>query len=334
LIFFNEIQVGAGESYGPDLQPGMLGPSYVADFSSKGPTPDGRTKPDIIAPGKFITSAAPGDCDLTDGSIPRASFERIEGLASNAGTSMATPVISGSLAIIRQYFRDGFYPTGKRNQMDGMENPSGALLKAVLLNGGQQMIAVDNQFTSPRVFSSVPYDNIQNFGRASLIDSLYLEDANNAHLLVWDREKIRESETKIFSVAIDHSERCKSNLFSATLVWMDKPGFPFCVESCLMNDLDLHVTINDIDGMIFANGRQTRDNRNTAERVRLNTVTHGDIINMHVDGFSFESLDDIQQFALVATGCFGSGDDESERRSKIKKRGKNKNGRKQYRHQD
>ena len=30
----------------------MLGPSYIAGFSSKGPTADGRAKPDIIAPGK------------------------------------------------------------------------------------------------------------------------------------------------------------------------------------------------------------------------------------------------------------------------------------------
>ena len=31
-----------------------------------------------------------------------------------AGTSMATPVTSGSAALVRDYFMQGFYPTGTK----------------------------------------------------------------------------------------------------------------------------------------------------------------------------------------------------------------------------
>ncbi len=50
---------------------------------------------------------------------------------------MATPVAAGTAAILRQYFEDGFYPTGERNPSDAMDNPSGALIKAVMMNGAQ-----------------------------------------------------------------------------------------------------------------------------------------------------------------------------------------------------
>ena len=50
-IFFL-IQVGAVESFGPDLSGSMKGKDYLAYFSSRGPSADGRIKPDIVAPGE------------------------------------------------------------------------------------------------------------------------------------------------------------------------------------------------------------------------------------------------------------------------------------------
>lgn len=69
--------------------PHVYGVSY---FSSKGPTGDGRMKPDIVAPGEKILSAATGKL-LKD----RAEGKQCE-YVEDSGTSMAAPHVSGVIA--------------------------------------------------------------------------------------------------------------------------------------------------------------------------------------------------------------------------------------------
>ncbi len=73
--------------------PHTYGISY---FSSKGPTSDGRCKPEIVAPGEKIISAAssqkPGNSTLPG--LQGAKFEYVE----DTGTSMAAPHVAGVLA--------------------------------------------------------------------------------------------------------------------------------------------------------------------------------------------------------------------------------------------
>lgn len=69
--------------------PHVYGVSY---FSSKGPTGDGRMKPDIVAPGEKILSAATGKL-LMD----RAEGKQCE-YVEDSGTSMAAPHVSGVIA--------------------------------------------------------------------------------------------------------------------------------------------------------------------------------------------------------------------------------------------
>jgi subtilisin family serine protease len=68
----------------------------ISSFSSFGPTRDGRIKPDVVAPGEVIASArssavpeSPSDPD---------AYHRIL-----AGTSMATPHVAGTIALMLQY---------------------------------------------------------------------------------------------------------------------------------------------------------------------------------------------------------------------------------------
>ena len=69
--------------------PHVYGVSY---FSSKGPTGDGRMKPDVVAPGEKILSAATGKL-LAD----RAEGKQCE-YVEDSGTSMAAPHVSGVIA--------------------------------------------------------------------------------------------------------------------------------------------------------------------------------------------------------------------------------------------
>ncbi|TFZ65432.1 peptidase S8/S53 subtilisin kexin sedolisin [Hymenobacter sp. UV11] len=70
--------------------PHVYGVSY---FSSKGPTGDGRLKPDLVAPGEKILSCAAGDKlqEMTDKGLKCDYLE-------DSGTSMAAPHVSGAIA--------------------------------------------------------------------------------------------------------------------------------------------------------------------------------------------------------------------------------------------
>lgn len=71
----------------------------IAKFSSRGPTMDGLTKPDILSPGVMITAAnSPGSVLDQMEKIPHVGQEYI----TISGTSMATPVLAGIVADIIQ----------------------------------------------------------------------------------------------------------------------------------------------------------------------------------------------------------------------------------------
>ena len=81
-----------GNTYGStDISPGG-----ISSFSSLGPTRDGRVKPDIVAPGEVIVSARSSAVPQTPSDPDR--YHRVL-----AGTSMATPHVAGTIALMLQY---------------------------------------------------------------------------------------------------------------------------------------------------------------------------------------------------------------------------------------
>lgn len=105
-VAMNRIVVVAAGNDGP--QPGTIGipaaaegaltvgasvdGQYVAEFSSRGPTLDGRVKPEIVAPGSGIIAALASGTAF--GSPVNESYTR------NEGTSMAAPHVAGVCALI------------------------------------------------------------------------------------------------------------------------------------------------------------------------------------------------------------------------------------------
>lgn len=86
---------------------------------------------------------------------------------------MATPVVSGYAIKIRQYFLQGYYPSGFQNMTAGFV-PSGALIKAMLIAS-----AVPMQYFvfSPSAYSALPggYPSVlQGYGRVQMSNVLNL----------------------------------------------------------------------------------------------------------------------------------------------------------------
>lgn len=76
----------------------------LGSFSSCGPTADGRTKPEITAPGCFIVSAV-SSFDTSGTKIPAVSneaSERVYEYGYQMGTSMAAPFVAGVVATMLQ----------------------------------------------------------------------------------------------------------------------------------------------------------------------------------------------------------------------------------------
>jgi subtilisin family serine protease len=124
----------------------------IVAFSSRGPCTTGRRKPDVVAPGTFVLSVRSSQIASNQfawGAFPPAKADYM----FMGGTSMATPLVSGCAAVVRQYLR----------QTVGITDPSAALLKASIIHSARY---VPYRFAHP---SSAPYaDNEQGWGRIDL----------------------------------------------------------------------------------------------------------------------------------------------------------------------
>lgn len=192
-------------------------PNSISSFSSRGPTADGRYGVTILSPGETVMSA--------DGNTSGASSS----YKSMQGTSMATPFTAGSVALMRDYLSQGFYPTGTKIAGNAITNASSALIRAMAVNSANNC------------GQAIPNNNY-GWGRLQLNNCLYFNDTAPKAIVFDDNQDGLLTGEYIeyqFNVTNGSSE------LKVTLVWTDYPSPYFgdntVTDTTLVNDLDLRV---------------------------------------------------------------------------------------------
>ena len=247
----NAITVGASENYRPSFGTSADNINEIADFSSIGPTEDNRIKPDVVAPGTYIAS--------TKSSLPVNTGDYIY----MSGTSMATPLTAGTVALIRQYYVE-----------NESISPSAALLKATLISGAANL--------------SLP-SSAQGWGRVDIEQSLF--PASPRIMRYHDDISLNIPESWNISYYVNDT----SETLKITLVWTDAPAATYA-DPTLVNNLDL--TVTGPGGTYYGNG--ALDIVNNVEQVELSSPPVG-LYTIKVNGTNIP--EGPQPFALVISGA-------------------------------
>lgn len=247
----------------------------IPSFSSKGPAPGGMLKPELLAPGRYLRSASAGSSC---------------GTSLMSGTSTASPLVAGSVAIVRQYFRDGSHG-------DGPLNPSGMLVRAVLINGAQSMPAVE--VGGERDGTPVEHAPScqQGFGRVQISTSLPLDHPTSpTNLLVHDRLEIQEGGLVHIPVFVVPGEPLR-----VSLAWFDEPTLGYG-EPSLLDDLDMVLVGRPLQGEVWRRPLGKKDSVNTVERVVMEEPLAG-ALDIFIEAPSLRATrGGTQKFALAISG--------------------------------
>ncbi|MCP4545300.1 MAG: S8 family serine peptidase [bacterium] len=268
----NSLAVGNGKLVGDFYSNPPVVHTDSRQSGGMGPTADGRRKPDLYAPGYRIDSAS------------RSYFCTTR---SSTGTSMACPAVAATGALARQYFIEGFYPSGIKTQGDGF-TPSGALMRAVLINSSFEMDSLPIGNWPPYLTcydaaldpSHYP-NNLEGWGAIALDEGLYFA-GETRQLRVWDvrnADGLEAGGEDLYNFSIvDDTETLK-----ITMAFTDYPGIELA-DDVVVNDL--HLIVEGPTGTYYGNWFDTAagvavtggqpDPLNMIERVVIETPAIGD----------------------------------------------------------
>jgi hypothetical protein len=257
----------------------------LAYFTLFGPARDGRIKPDLVAPARVLAGSRDLDANPTTCEV-----------LHEPGTSWASPTVAGAAALVRQYYTDGFYPTGTAVASNGF-SPSAALMKATLIASARAVPRRGDILTTKKVATLPVPSHEQGWGFPVLDDSLHFAgDARKLHVVdVPLASGLAEGASATVRLNVKAGTPLK-----AVLVWTDPPGHIASVSDTspqLVNDFDLRVTTPA--GTTLGNGSNP-DRLNNVEVVSLTAPPSGVAtftVSAHHLGFGQR-----QSYALVITG--------------------------------
>eukprot|EP00808_Paulinella_micropora_P006531 g53373.t1 len=295
----------------------------MADFSSRGPTLDGRIKPELVAPGQFIISARSDGlqntpklssrtgirsecwkdqcCAPAAGSADKSASD----LLSMAGTSMATPVSAGAAALVREYLRKGYYPSGEANASNVIASPRASLLVALMANGAHTLtgkIDLNNdgsQYVSLSDPGVWPIKQIfQGFGRLDLSESLHFKNSNAPERpdLYLDHSETADTNSEVVYRVVSAS----TTTIKATLAWSDYPG-ELNTNLTSVNNLDL-IMGSSTSNAVAGNFKTLRDTKNNIEHAFFTPTRTGEIVYIMIRGYNVPKGP--QPFSVVISGDF------------------------------
>ena len=297
----NMIAVGASENYRPGDEGGSwtdgcgIGPTGadnamdVISFSSRGPAPGGRAKPEVIAPGTHIqgtASTAPGYNGNSVCDTYRPPGQTV--FAASSGTSHSAPAVAGVASLYYRWLQTTY----------GIAAPSPAVIKAY-------MIAHPTYLTGVGAGGNLP-SNSQGYGMPdmktafentprSLLDQTYIF-GNTGETWTWN------------GAVADPSKPAR-----IVMVYTDAPGA--IGTSPQVNNLNLTAVVgantylgNRFSGQWSVTGG-TADSANNYEAVFLPAGTTGALqitvtaANIAGDGVPNNADTTDQDFALVCYNC-------------------------------
>jgi subtilisin-like proprotein convertase family protein/subtilisin family serine protease len=253
-------------------------PEQVVAFSSRGPSEDGRIRPDLVAPGTFVLSTRSSRIAANNNAW--AAFPGSRKYFHMGGTSMATPLAAGAATLVRQFLR----------RDKGIANPSAALIKAALIAGTKRLPDIGA--------AGAVCDNAQGFGRLDLDGALAPQALSTVEYIdvtqglstgeIWSRDISIQSNTFPLRVVMAYS---------------DYPG------EHLVNNLNIILTAPDgkrFVGNASADGSLIMDANNNVEMAQVTTPLPG---SWHIEVVASNVPHPNQEFALVIVGALGEPDE-------------------------
>lgn len=218
----------------------------LAAFSSRGPTQDGRTKPDVVAPGTNIVSVR----------SQHPSAQKLWGEYNSdylycGGTSMATPVAAGAATVARQFLIDH----------RKIANPSSALVKALLIHTAKDLFPGQYGVGPKQELPKVRPNGHEGYG---LLDMDALTQLGDETVVVDNNSGLALNEEAVLEVALAESKKS----LRVTLVYTDKPATTNAAVA-LVNDLDLKITKPNGEVVTL------NDHINNVEMLELSTLPMG-----------------------------------------------------------